>query len=128
MRSYVTECSSPAAAAAHAFFKDPDVHHGEQLPQLKWTAPDEEGLVDFLVREKNFNEDRIRSAVKKINAAKGKANQGRLESFFGPVVTKPSASKAKAVEAKGKKGAGKGALGAKGGVSKKAPIGAGKKK
>lgn len=77
------------------------------------------------VGEKNFNEDRIRNTVKKINAAKGKANQGRLESFFGPVTVKPAAGKAKAAEpAKGAKGAkgGKGGLPAKGGV-KKAPIG-----
>ena len=83
--------------------------------------------------EKNFNEDRVRSTVKKINAAKGKASQGRLESFFGPVTVKQSEGKAKAAEAakaakggKGAKGA-KGALAAKGGV-KKAPIAAGKKK
>lgn len=72
----------------------------------------------------------MRSTVKKINAAKGKASQGRLESFFGPVTVKPSEGKAKAAEAakaaKGGKGA-KGGLAAKGGV-KKAPIAAGKKK
>jgi flap endonuclease-1 len=77
----------------------------------------------------------VRNTVKKINAAKGKASQGRLESFFGPVTVKPSAGKAKAAEAaaaaakgKGGKGGGtKGGLAAKGGV-KKAPISAGKKK
>jgi flap endonuclease-1 len=75
----------------------------------------------------------VRNTVKKINAAKGKASQGRLESFFGPVTVKPAAGKAKAAEAaaakgKGGKGAGaKGGLAAKGGV-KKAPISAGKKK
>jgi flap endonuclease-1 len=30
----------------------------ENMPPLKWTAPDEEGLVAFLVAEKSFNEDR----------------------------------------------------------------------
>jgi len=84
--------------------------------------------------EKNFSEDRVRSTVKKINAAKGKANQGRLESFFGPVTVKPAAGKAakeKEAAAKGKggkggKGQSKGGMGAKGGI-KKAPIATGKK-
>ncbi len=79
----------------------------------------------------------MRSAVKRINAAKGKASQGRLESFFGPVITKPAAGKVAAGKAAaGKPGAlkggakGGGPLGSKGGV-KKAPIatgGGGKKK
>lgn len=74
----------------------------------------------------------MRNTVKKINAAKGKASQGRLESFFGPVTVKPSAGKAKAAAAAaaakgGKGGAAKGGIAAKGGV-KKAPISAGKKK
>eukprot|EP00882_Tetradesmus_deserticola_P015453 GHRQ01016466.1.p1 GENE.GHRQ01016466.1~~GHRQ01016466.1.p1 ORF type:complete len:179 (+),score=83.68 GHRQ01016466.1:1836-2372(+) len=119
---------------AAAFFAQPDVTHAEQLPPLKWSAPDVEGLIAFLVGEKSFNEDRVRNAVKKINAAKGKASQGRLEAFFDPVTVKPSAGKAKAAEAaaaakgKGGKGTGaKGGLAAKGGV-KKAPISSGKKK
>ena len=43
-----------------------------------------EGLIQFLVHEKSFNEQRVRNAVDRINAAKSKASQGRLESFFGP--------------------------------------------
>jgi flap endonuclease-1 len=83
--------------------------------------------------EKGFNEDRVRNQVKKINAAKGKASQGRLESFFGPVTVKPNEKKAakeaaaKAAKGKAAKGGSKGGLAAKGGV-KKAPIAAGKKK
>lgn len=69
---------------ARRLFKEPDVLRGEQVPQLKWTAPDTEGLVAFLVGEKTFAEDRVRKAIDRITAAKGKASQGRLESFFGP--------------------------------------------
>jgi len=36
---------------AAAFFKDPDVTPADQLPPLKWTAPDEDALVAFLVGE-----------------------------------------------------------------------------
>ncbi len=46
------------------------------MPTLKWVAADEEGLVKFLVGEKSFNEDRIRKAVQRINAAKSKSTQG----------------------------------------------------
>jgi|TARA_B110000967_G_scaffold195820_1_gene225741 hypothetical protein len=38
--------------------------------ELKFTAPDEEGVVAFLVGEKQFSEDRVRSTLKKLKAAK----------------------------------------------------------
>ena len=47
---------------------------------------------------------RVRKGVQRIRESKGKAAQGRLESFFGPVtVTKKAAKEG---EGKGKKGAG----------------------
>ena len=49
---------------------------GADLPPLKWSAPDEEGLVQFLVTEKSFSEDRIRKGVQRIRDARGKASQG----------------------------------------------------
>lgn len=55
---------------------EPDVLKGQDLPALKWTAADEEGLVAFLVGEKSFNEDRVRKAVQRVNAAKSKSTQG----------------------------------------------------
>jgi flap endonuclease-1 len=61
--------------------------------------------VAFLVGEKTFAEDRIRKAIERINSAKGKASQGRLESFFGPAkVVASSTGKRKEAEAAGKKG------------------------
>ncbi len=50
--------------------------------QLKWVDPDEEGIVQFLVREKNFNEDRVRSAIAKLRKSKSTTVQGRLDSYF----------------------------------------------
>ena len=38
---------------------------------LKWTAPDDEGVVAFLCGEKSFNEDRVRKTLAKLKAAKG---------------------------------------------------------
>ena len=53
--------------------------------KLAWKAPDEEGLVKFLVEEKQFNEDRVRGVCARVKKARtGKASQNRLESFFGP--------------------------------------------
>ncbi|PKU68469.1 Flap endonuclease 1-A [Dendrobium catenatum] len=69
---------------ARQLFKDPLVNL--ETPELKWTAPDEEGLVAFLVNENGFNHDRVVKATEKIKAAKDKGSQGRMESFFKPVI------------------------------------------
>jgi hypothetical protein len=69
-------CSRPAAArpparppaalqvpepypheASAEFFRNPDVLAAEEI-ELKWTAPNVDGLVAFLCGEKQFNEDR----------------------------------------------------------------------
>lgn len=52
--------------------------------ELNWRNPDEEGIVDFLVRQKDFSEDRVRKAVtrtqKLADKLKGKTT---LEKWFG---------------------------------------------
>jgi len=55
---------------------EPDVLSTDAVPTLKWGEPDEEALVEFLVAEKNFNEDRVRGAIKKVHGTKGKSSQG----------------------------------------------------
>jgi hypothetical protein len=42
------------------------------VPDFKWADPDEEGLIQFLVHEKNFNHERVLSQIKKMKAAKSK--------------------------------------------------------
>ncbi|PNH11908.1 Flap endonuclease 1 [Tetrabaena socialis] len=121
---------------SHAFFKNPEVTPSAELPPMKWVAPDEEGLIQFLVNEKNFAEDRVRKAVARIVQAKSKGNQGRLESFFSvlPKANTDSAAKPKAgagkEDNKRKAAPGSGAGGAKGGSAKKGKfgVGGGKKK
>ena len=51
--------------------------------QLRWKEPNIEGVVDFLCRERDFSEDRVRKAVEKM-AAGIKKTKGKvtLESFF----------------------------------------------
>ncbi|KAF5739933.1 flap endonuclease 1-like isoform X5 [Tripterygium wilfordii] len=70
---------------ARRLFKEPVVVTDEEQLELNWSAPDEEGLITFLVNENGFNSDRVTKAVEKIKAAKNKSSQGRLESFFKPI-------------------------------------------
>nr|ACU17575.1 unknown [Glycine max] len=58
----------------------------EKELDIKWSSPDEEGLITFLVNENGFNSDRVTKAIEKIKVAKNKSSQGRLESFFKPTV------------------------------------------
>jgi flap endonuclease-1 len=52
--------------------------------RLEWKDPDVEGTVDFIVRERDFSEDRVRKALEKMQAGitkeKGKTT---LEKWFG---------------------------------------------
>ena len=63
-------------------FLEPEVLPAENIGNLVWKAPDEEALVAWLVHEKQFSEERVRGAIAKMVAAKGKATQNRMESFF----------------------------------------------
>lgn len=71
---------------ARDLFLHPDVRDAEDPEcDFKWEAPDVEGLVQFLVNEKGFNEDRVRSAAQKLNKNVKSAQQSRLEGFFKAV-------------------------------------------
>jgi len=72
-------------------FLHPDVTDPKDIT-LRWTDPDEQGLVDFLVGEKGFNEERVRNGIAKLKKAKSTAVQGRLDSFF-TVLPSPPAKK-----------------------------------
>lgn len=95
---------------ARELFINPDVADPETV-ELKWTDPDEEGLVAYMCGERQFNEDRIRSGAKKLVKAKGTTTQGRLDNFFKVLPSTP-AQKRKSEEIK------------KGSASKKAKTGA----
>jgi len=103
------------AANARRLFTHPEVTDPATI-DLKWRAPDEEGVVKFLTG-RGFQESRIRSGLDRLRAAKAKGGQNRLESFFGPVTvvkkagTSVLSTKGKGVEKKGGKGVGKGKAG-----------------
>jgi len=70
-------------------FKKPEVTDPALLADtVKWNDPDEEALVEFLVKEKGFSEDRVRGGCAKLKKARGSSVQGRLTSFFGEPVVK----------------------------------------
>lgn len=75
---------------ARALFQAPDVKDGSTI-ELKWEEPDEEGVVQFLVNEKSFSEDRVRSAIKKLAKCRSGAVQGRLADYFKPMPKDPAA-------------------------------------
>ncbi|KAF2640251.1 flap endonuclease 1 [Massarina eburnea CBS 473.64] len=73
-------------ADARLLFLEPDVHAADHPDcDFKWEAPDEEGLVKYLVEEKHFSEDRVRSGAAKLKKNMKTAQQSRLEGFFKPV-------------------------------------------
>jgi len=73
-------------ADARALFLEPDVRPAD-APEcdFKWEAPDVEGLVKFLVEEKHFNEDHVRTGAAKLDKNVKTAQQSRLEGFFKPI-------------------------------------------
>jgi len=78
---------------ARKLLTDPDVL--DEDFKFEWKRPDSENLLEFMVKEKGFNESRIKSAIAKITASLKKSTQTRMESFvsFVPRATSESAVK-----------------------------------
>ena len=55
-----------------------------------WTSPDEEGVVAFLVGEKQFSEDRVSEHVQEAQSRQGEGEPKPLETFFGAATVKSS--------------------------------------
>lgn len=106
---------------ARLLFLEPDVRSAEAPEcEFKWDSPDVDGLIKFLVQEKGFSEDRVRSAAARLQKNLKSSQQARLEGFFAvkPKTEEEKANlkrkneekveerkKAKKVEAKAKKDA-----------------------
>lgn len=68
---------------ARLLFQEPDVRHADDPEcDFKWDGPDVDGLVKFLVEEKGFNEDRVRSGAARLSKNIKSSQQSRLEGFF----------------------------------------------
>lgn len=79
---------------ARELFLNPDVIPGSQV-DLKWTPPDEEGLIKYLCTEKLFNEERVKSGIERLKKGLKSGTQVRLDGFF-KVVPKTKEELAKA--------------------------------
>lgn len=68
---------------ARLLFLEPDVRPADDPEcDFEWKAPDVEGLVKFLVEEKGFSDDRVRSAAARLTKNLKGGQQSRLEGFF----------------------------------------------
>lgn len=85
---------------ARSLFVNPDVSPCDDI-ELKWREPEEENLIEFMCKEKGFNEDRIRNGIKKLIKSKKQSTQGRLDDFFKVKVSSSPATKRKS-DPKGK--------------------------
>ncbi|KAL7414298.1 PIN domain-like protein [Mrakia frigida] len=89
---------------AKELFLHPDVTKAEDV-EVEWSMPDVDGLIEFLVRDKGFSEDRVRAGASKLAKGFNAKQQGRLDSFFKVLPKDPSkeasSSKKKADEKKG---------------------------
>ncbi|KAK7033898.1 Elongation of fatty acids protein 2 [Paramarasmius palmivorus] len=94
---------------AKKLFEKPDVTPADQV-ELEWNNPDIDGLVQFLVNEKGFNEERVRKGAEKLQKFLNAKQQGRLDGFF---TVKPKDKTEPAKKGTSAKGGKKGAAGAK---------------
>ncbi|XP_004927283.1 flap endonuclease 1 [Bombyx mandarina] len=78
---------------ARSLFMEPEVADPKDI-ELKWTDPDEEGLVKFLCGDRQFNEERVRNGAKKLIKARTGTTQARLDGFFTLTTTPNSKRKA----------------------------------
>jgi flap endonuclease-1 len=84
-KRYVIPDDWPFTDARELFFH-PDVRPADHKDcDFKWETPDVEGLVQFLVNDKGFSEDRVRSGASRLQKNLKGNQQARLEGFFKPV-------------------------------------------
>lgn len=86
---------------ARELFHHPEIANSDDI-SLKWTEPNLDGLIEYMVKQKGFSEDRIRSGAEKLKKGLKGGVQGRLDGFFQVVGT---SGKKRAAETKGAKGA-----------------------
>lgn len=68
---------------ARELFLKPDITDlQKENCKIEWKLPDEQKTLQFLVTEKGFSEDRVKSGLKRLKDSKHKGNQRRLDSFF----------------------------------------------
>lgn len=87
---------------ARELFLKPDVIPGTEIT-LKWEAPKEQELIDYLCKEKLFSEERVRAGIVRLKKGLKSGVQGRLDSFFKAVPKTKEQLAAAAAKAKASK-------------------------
>mmetsp|Transcript_2693 Transcript_2693/g.3694 ORF Transcript_2693/g.3694 Transcript_2693/m.3694 type:complete len:439 (+) Transcript_2693:81-1397(+) len=99
----------PMYVEARRLFLEPEVYPCDSI-EIKWTDPNVEELKDFLVTKMQFSEDRVDAGIKKLQDARKKGGQTRMDSFFKVVSTSSSSYSGKRPEpSNAGKGRGRGA-------------------
>ncbi|CEG68591.1 Putative Flap endonuclease-1 [Rhizopus microsporus] len=91
-------------AEARELFVKPVVTPASEV-ELSWGTPDVDAVVDFLVREKGFSEDRIRKGCERLAKNLKQATQTRVQDFFKVVPNGDKNTKKRPAEEAAKKGA-----------------------
>ncbi|PHZ09461.1 DNA-repair protein rad2 [Rhizopus microsporus ATCC 52813] len=91
-------------AEARELFVKPVVTPASEV-ELSWGTPDVDAVVDFLVREKGFSEDRIRKGCERLAKNLKQATQTRVQDFFKVVPNGDKNTKKRPAEETAKKGA-----------------------
>jgi len=66
---------------ARKLFKNPLVTPYNEV-SIKFNDPDEKGLIEFLVKEKGFDEKKINNALERVKKSRKQTTQQRLDNFF----------------------------------------------
>jgi len=92
-------------AEARELFRKPLVTDPDTI-NLKWTEPDEDALVEFMVTKHGFSEERVRSGARKLTKSRQGAQQGRIDSFFTstPSTAAPAGKRKSVDSSAGKRG------------------------
>ncbi|KAF9975096.1 Elongation of fatty acids protein 2 [Actinomortierella ambigua] len=105
---------------ARELFLKPEVLDPSTV-EIKWEAPNVEGLVEFLVRDKGFNEERVRKGCERLEKQLKTATQGRLDGYFKMLPGAGAANKKRAGEDASSGKDKKAKTGAKGGSGRGRP-------
>lgn len=69
---------------ARQLFLNPEITPASEV-SFKFKEPDLEGLIEFMVNDKGFSEDRVKSGYEKLKKGLKSGVQGRLDGFFKAV-------------------------------------------
>ncbi|XP_030745101.1 flap endonuclease 1 [Sitophilus oryzae] len=78
--------------SARELFYNPEVTDPNKF-ELKWSEPDQEGMIKFLCGDRQFSEDRIKNGFSKLVKARGTSTQARLDGFFTVLGSTPAKRK-----------------------------------